>query len=237
MANKIMTVDELTDKLNLALNSKTLYVKGCFGSPLNAKNKQRYTTNLTYNKNRAWIINAATDDTYGFDCVNLVKGILWGWNANKNSTYGGAVYGTNGVPDVNADGMIAKCENVSSNFDNIVKGEFVWMQGHCGIYIGNGQVIECTPRWSNNVQISNLGNTGNKSGHYRMWVKHGKLPWIDYSSVSKAPGTSQKTYTVVKGDTLSKIGKNVGVKWQTIAELNGIKFPYIIRVGQVIKLP
>lgn len=232
-----MTVDEFIDKLNLALKSKTLYVKGCFGAPLNAKNKQRYTNNLTYNKNRAWIINAATDDTYGFDCVNLVKGILWGWNANKNSNYGGSAYGTNGVPDVNADGMISKCENVSSNFDNIVKGEFVWMQGHCGIYIGNGQVIECTPRWSNNVQVSNCGNTGNKSGHYRMWVKHGKLPWVDYSSVAKVPEKSSKTYTVVKGDTLSKIGKKVGIKWQTIAEFNGIKFPYIIRVGQVIKLP
>lgn len=236
MANKIMTVDQFIDKLNLALACKTLYVKGCFGAPLNAKNKKRYTTNLTYNKNRAWIINAATDDTYGFDCVNLVKGILFGWCADKNLTYGGAVYGANGVPDINADSMITKCEGVTSDFSNIVKGEFVWMQGHCGIYIGNGEVIECTPRWSNNVQVSNCGNVGNKSGHYRMWTKHGKLPWIDYSAVSVTKPVNGKSYTVVKGDTLSKIGKKTGLKWQDIATKNGIKFPYIIRVGQILKL-
>lgn len=44
------------------------------------------------------------------------------------------------------------------------------------------------------------------------------------------------TYTVVKGDTLSGIGKKVGVAWKTIASLNGIKAPYIIRAGQVLKL-
>jgi len=47
------------------------------------------------------------------------------------------------------------------------------------------------------------------------------------------------TYTVVKGDTLSKIAKKVGhgCKWQDIAKVNDIKAPYIIREGQVLKLP
>lgn len=45
-----------------------------------------------------------------------------------------------------------------------------------------------------------------------------------------------KTYVVVKGDTLSKIGEKTGIKWKTIANLNGIKFPYTIRTGQVLKL-
>lgn len=44
------------------------------------------------------------------------------------------------------------------------------------------------------------------------------------------------TYTVQKGDTLSKIGSNTGVAWKTIANLNGIKFPYIVKAGQVLKL-
>ena len=44
------------------------------------------------------------------------------------------------------------------------------------------------------------------------------------------------TYIVVKGDTLSKIGTKTGVAWKTIADLNGIKFPYVVRVGQVLKL-
>ncbi len=45
-----------------------------------------------------------------------------------------------------------------------------------------------------------------------------------------------KTYTVVKGDTLSGIGKKCGVAWREIATLNGISFPYIIRPNQVLRL-
>lgn len=44
------------------------------------------------------------------------------------------------------------------------------------------------------------------------------------------------TYTVVKGDTLSKISAKTGVTWKTIAELNNIKFPYFIKIGQILKL-
>ena len=47
------------------------------------------------------------------------------------------------------------------------------------------------------------------------------------------------TYTVVAGDTLSKIAKKVGhgCTWQALAKVNDIKAPYIIRKGQVLKLP
>lgn len=45
-----------------------------------------------------------------------------------------------------------------------------------------------------------------------------------------------KTYTVISGDTLSGIGKKTGIDWHKIAELNNIKFPYIIRKDQVLKL-
>lgn len=48
--------------------------------------------------------------------------------------------------------------------------------------------------------------------------------------------STAKTYTVVSGDTLSKIGTKTGVNWKVIAELNGIKAPYIIKKGQVLKL-
>jgi LysM repeat protein len=48
--------------------------------------------------------------------------------------------------------------------------------------------------------------------------------------------TTTKTYTVVSGDTLSKIGKKTGINWKVIAELNSIKAPYIVRKGQILKL-
>ena len=36
--------------VDIAKNYKTLYVMGCFGSPMTAANKTRYTQNHSYNK-------------------------------------------------------------------------------------------------------------------------------------------------------------------------------------------
>ena len=76
----------------VATDFKTLYVMGCFGAPMTASNKARYCQHTDYNQqaSRQRMINAASADTFGFDCVCLIKGILWGWNGNKNATYGGA---------------------------------------------------------------------------------------------------------------------------------------------------
>ena len=49
--------------------------------------------------------------------------------------------------------------------------------------------------------------------------------------------TTLREYTVVKGDTLSAIGKRFGVKWRDIAALNSIKNPDLIFPGQVFKIP
>ncbi len=43
-------------------------------------------------------------------------------------------------------------------------------------------------------------------------------------------------YTVVKGDTLSKIGAKLGVDWKKLAQMNNIASPYIIYVGQVLRV-
>ena len=52
-----------------------------------------------------------------------------------------------------------------------------------------------------------------------------------------APEPELRTYTVVKGDNLTKIGKKFGVSWKSIAELNGISNPDLIHPGQVFKIP
>lgn len=180
--------------VDIAKNYRTLYVMGCFGAPLTAANKKRYTQNHTYNKaaDRTKMINAATADTFGFDCVNLIKGILWGWTGDKGRTYGGAVYPTaaalkaGACPDIGADGMIAKCTDVSTTgWTSMLLGEAVWCSGHIGIYIGDGLAVECSPRWENKVQITAVAGCGKKAGYNtRTWTKHGKIPWVDYSDQS-----------------------------------------------------
>lgn len=168
---------------DIALNYKTLYVLGCFGAPMNAANKERYTKNYSYNAGypRRSMIRAASADTFGFDCVCLIKGILWGWTGNKNDFYGGAEYASGGVPDVGADAMIGMCKGVSKDFTRVEIGEMLWMDAHCAVYIGNGLCVECSPRWGNNVQITAVENIRkNKAYHGRTWIKHGRLPWVKY---------------------------------------------------------
>lgn len=177
----IKTAKELAAAcLNVAKNYKTLYVMGCFGAPMTESNKTKYIKHHTYNQKdaRKKMINAATSDTFGFDCVNLIKGLLWGWNGNKAMTYGGAKYATNGVPDTNANGLIQRCKNVTTDFSKIEVGEVLWMEGHVGIYIGDGMAVECTPAWDNCVQVTTVRNIKAGTGH--KWTKHGKLPYVTY---------------------------------------------------------
>ena len=177
-----MTSTELVRRLTaVATEYNTLYVMGCFGAPMTATNKQRYLAHHAYNRRaeRAKMINAASADTFGFDCVCLIKGILWGWNGDAGKIYGGAVYGANNIPDIPVDEMINRCSDLSTDFTDIVPGEAVWMRGHIGIYIGDGLAVECTPAWKNGVQITACNCS--KSGYNRRnWTKHGKLPYISY---------------------------------------------------------
>lgn len=188
--------------VNIAEKYPTLYVMGCFGAPLTKANVDRYCTNHSYNRNptRTSMIQAAANrkpTVFGFDCVNLIKGILWGWNGDKAKTYGGASYGANGVPDISADGMIAKCSDVSTtNWGKMVPGEAVWCPGHIGIYIGNGLAVECTPSWKNCVQITAVGNIDQKAGYpTRTWAKHGKMPYVDYGEA--APAIDRTDYSLL----------------------------------------
>ena len=215
----IKTGKELaTACLNVAENYKTLYVMGCFGAPMTPSNKERYTKNHDYNMKEARVkmINAASNDTFGFDCVCLIKGLLWGWDGNLSHIYGGAAYGSKGVPDIGTEQIIEKCSGVSTDFSNIQVGELLWMKGHVGVYIGNGLCVECSPAWKNCVQVTAVHNIGKKSGYNgRSWTKHGKLPYVTYEASADpvtpaAPSSQAKTITGLP--TLKKGSKGDSVK-------------------------
>ena len=206
----MMTNIELANKLkDIAKNYKTLYVMGCFGAPMTASNKKRYTQNHSYNRQaaRTAMINAASADTFGFDCVCLIKGVLWGWSGDKNAIYGGATYASNGVPDIGADTMITVCKNVSTDFSKIEIGEAVWMEGHIGVYVGDGLAVECTPRWDNRVQITAC-NRSISGYNRRNWTKHGRLPYITYVQQTQPtePSTPATPSSFKKGDLVKITG-------------------------------
>lgn len=182
-----MTGKELAQKAtDIAKGYKTTYIWGGIGAPITEATIQR--AEKQYRKNTTDGYAAAArkligKDAFYFDCVGLIKSILWGWSGDATKSYGGAKYASNGVPDLNANQMIEKCTGVTSNFSNIQAGEVVWMTGHIGIYIGDGLAVECTPKWDNGVQITAVGNIGTKAGYEtRKWTKHGKLPYVTYTT-------------------------------------------------------
>lgn len=211
----IMKASDFVAKLkDIATNYKTLYVMGCFGAPMTTANKKRYIDHHPYNKQpaRVKLINAASADTFGFDCVCLIKGVLWGWSGDKSKIYGGAKYATNGVPDVDANAMINLCSEVSTDFSKIEIGEAVWTNGHIGVYIGNGLAVECTPAWKNRVQITAC-NCSKPGYNTRKWKKHGKLPYIDYAATSTATAKTPKP----KLDVATSYAKSMAGKYKVTA--------------------
>jgi lysozyme len=57
------------------------------------------------------------------------------------------------------------------------------------------------------------------------------------SPATSAPGTKATSYKVKSGDSLSAIAAAHGTTWQVLAQLNDIKDPKKLRVGQVLRLP
>lgn len=204
----IMTAHELAQRCKqLALQYKTLYIMGCFGAPMTAKNRKRYTNNYAYNRQpeRTAKIQAADENTFGFDCVCMIKGLLWGWQGDSSKTYGGAKYKSNGVPDSGADAMFRKCTSQSEDFSCVEIGEAVWLQGHIGIYIGDGLAVECTPKWADGVQITAC-NCKKEGYNTRTWEKHGKLPYVSYDGYSLAR-LQREVGLVMEGQTLPTLSE------------------------------
>lgn len=203
----LMTAAQLCAKaLDIAEHYKTSYMLGPWGWPANDRMITRATTQGgNAQTNKQWLAKATAIKGRGFifDCVGLIKGILWGWCGDLSRTYGGAGYACNGVPDYDAKKMIDCCREVSADFAKIVPGEAVWMDGHIGVYVGGGVVVEATPKWLGGVQRSTCSNVSAKlipgTAGTRRWTKHGRLPWVDYSKIEdKEEDDEMKYYQKLK---------------------------------------
>lgn len=74
------------------------------------------------------------------DCVGLIKGYCW-----LDPETLSIKYATNGMPDIGANQMYHSA-TVSGPIDTMpdTPGLAVWFDGHIGVYIGDGQVIEAS---------------------------------------------------------------------------------------------
>lgn len=147
--------------------------------------------NVYHSENGTWC--TLHNGYWWMDCVVSIKGLLWGFKADKNKAHGGAVYLSNGVADFGANEGIDYCIDKSRDFKNIIPGEYLCMKGtkynHAGIYLGDGCVFECTTGWNaRRCIISSIDSDGNR--YYQgvknnaKWTYHGKLKYIDYKDNS-----------------------------------------------------
>jgi len=175
---------------------------------------------------------------YCFDCVGLIKGYLW------EQKPGIVKYNIPAGSDQNVGGMYRSCVKKGSihtmpNIPGLLV--FTGNFGHVGIYIGMNEYgqreyIEATP----GLGIWGVGKTNDEIRIWSYWGMYNLIEYIDDDSVKVVTRPISSYYTVVKGDTLTKIAKQLKT---TIDKLYTINKDIIgdnknlIHVGQKLRIP
>ena len=128
---------------------------------LQAKAKQyptRYTPDYIL-RSRKWLGMSVCD------CAGLIKGLYW--IADFGGKYQSAT-------DLSANGLLARC-TVTGPISEIPEtpGLLVWKEGHVGVYVGNGSVVE-SRGVDYGVVMTALKDRG--------WSKWGKIGFITYEA-------------------------------------------------------
>ncbi len=135
--------------------------------------------------------------TWSWDCWNLVKSLIWGWEEKRVNKYYCYDPGKYGLGDWGGVTILSYCTDVSTDFKKLTKGEYLLFKdgSHAGMYIGNYEhdgkiynVVEATTDFDDGVIFSYVSEDGGRYSHKNgkqtskktPWAKHGKLPWIDY---------------------------------------------------------
>lgn len=220
------TNTEFIDYIKNILNLNTVYMWGEYGrkvtsSTINAK-KAQYPSH--YSDQRVKYLNTLVGrNYYAYDCAGLIKS-YWMSNYGANNVIYNSKY------DKDAFDITVGNASEKGNIDMIpeIPGLLLYMKGHCGVYIGNGNVIEAT---SDTKLSGNLyGKVCQTKITDRKWLYWIKSKWLNYEN---APNY----YIVKKGDTLTAIAKKYNLTVYDIASVNNIKNINLIFVNQQLIIP
>lgn len=181
-----------------ALRENWGYVLGTYGqvltpSLLSAKRKQGYgvgaynTRHSTYqNRYRGKMVS---------DCYGLVKGYVWPKSSNGSAKYVAS-------QDRNQEGAYraAREKGPIRTIPN-TPGTVLWMKGHAGVYLGNGEFIECVgaPIGMRKGRIS--GGRVVSGSRFTHWFKD---TYISYGGASNTVSSVDKTYYSINNNANDK---------------------------------
>ena len=178
----MLTNTGLVKHSKMALAEKWGYVWGTFGyilTPALLKEKiNQYPMGVGTYKDfitTNWLTRRTAD------CVGLIKSYMW-WNGN-NPSYTPAT-------DVSANGMFNNATEkgtINSLPIKDIPGLCLWKDGHIGVYIGDGQVIEARGTKIGVIQ-SPLKGAGSSA-----WTHWLKCPYITYQEEPSV----RRTYTEI----------------------------------------
>ncbi len=198
------TASGLVDYVKKALKTKTVYMWGGImrlvtESYISGKVNQYPDW---YNPARVQKFRSLIGrDFYGVDCVGLIKSYYWGGFGSPN-------YSAN--TDKSANGMFqAATEKGPIGTIPEIPGVCVWLDGHIGVYIGGGLVIEST----NNTKFGD-GVCQTKLSD-RNWTNWLKCPYIEYDQADQNSGSPISKGNTEQETFINKIGPMASADMKT----------------------
>lgn len=176
--------------VNFAMNTVSAgsgYVYGAYGQDITMeflrRQQSQYLGNPEANLSTSEIqkIFGAYSGKPAFDCIGLVKAYAW-----INEETGIIRYMANGFPDFSANSLMQNAV-IMDSIEDIpnIPGLVVWKEGHVGVFIGEGKVIEASGNDAGVIE-SELS-----AGGWEQWLQ---VPGITYLTSGTYPyGTKRVT--------------------------------------------
>lgn len=189
-----------------------------------------------YTITRVTYLKSLVAQSYGCDCVGLIKSYYFGGVGSPDYDL---------KKDLNTDGYFSiATEKGSIKSLPETPGVILYMEGHVGVYIGNGECIECT--WGNygdgivKTQVSGRG-----------WTHWLKIPYIDYTAESDkcyckcnceacSCNKNELLYKVLPGDSFWRIADKLwkdGSRFKEICDYNNMSPNTVIKPGDILRIP
>lgn len=166
-----LTGQGLADYCKSLIGRPSAYMWGEFGREITVSRIEAAAKQYPghYSAERVAYLKTLVGKGYiGSDCVGMIKSYYWGGVGNVKYV---------AATDKSA-GMMLNAAKVKGDIGSIPErpGVCVWMEGHIGVYVGNGEVVECT-----------LGTFGDgfvqTKLSARKWLKWLECPYISYKAV------------------------------------------------------